>query len=70
MQGTNPKAVAAKEKKADAKEREEVQRLKQAEDEQWAAAGEGAKSKAQAKKDEQVDTSVQLAANNTHPGSC
>ena len=62
MQGNNPKAVAAKEKKADAKEREEAQKLKQSEDEQWAAAGEGAKSKAQAKKDEQVDNSVHLSS--------
>lgn len=53
-QGGNPKAVAAKERKADAKERDKVQKEKAAEDAAWAAAGDGAKSKAQAKKEEQV----------------
>jgi len=83
LQGTNSKAVAAKERKEEKKDKEDSKKSKQAsahlphhstrqrlnnvvatwrltrtymqaEDESWAAAGEGAKSKAQAKKDEQV----------------
>ena len=54
LQGINQKAAAAKEKKVESKEKEKAVKSKQAEDAEWAAAGEGAKSKAQAKKEEQV----------------
>ena len=52
--GTNPKAVEAKAKKEDVKKTKEAAAAKEQEDREWADAGEGAKSKAQAKKDEQV----------------
>lgn len=54
LQGGNPKAAAAKERKAEAKEIDKAQKVQAAEDAAWTAAGEGAKSKAQAKKEEQV----------------
>lgn len=47
--------MAAKERKAESKEKDKTVKQKQAEDAEWAAAGEGALSKAQAKKDEQVN---------------
>ena len=50
----NSKAESAKDKKEQAKQVEKVKKVKQEEDAAWAAAGDGAKSKAQAKKDEQV----------------
>ena len=50
----NSKAVAALEKKEQAKQKADSQKAKAADDADWAAAGEGAKSKAQAKKEEQV----------------
>ena len=54
LQGGNSKAVAAKERKAEVKEKDRTHKEQAAEDAAWAAAGEGSKSKAQAKKEEQV----------------
>lgn len=50
----NSKAAAAKEKKEQAKDVEKSKKAKAEEDAVWAAAGEGARSKAQSKKDDQV----------------
>ena len=52
--GANPKAVEAKEKKENVKKTKEAAAAKEQEDREWADAGDGAKSKAQSKKDEQV----------------
>lgn len=54
MKGMNSKAAAAKEKKDQAKDAEKSKKAKAEEDAAWAAAGEGSKTKAQAKKDDQV----------------
>lgn len=52
--GLNTKAEEAKAKKEEAKKGKEAAEQKQKEDQEWREAGEGAKTKAQAKKDEQV----------------
>ncbi len=51
---SNPKAVEAKGKKEDAKKGKAAAAEREEEDRAWQEAGEGAKSKAQVKKDEQV----------------
>ena len=50
----NPKAAAARDRKAETQAVKEHQQKAKAEDQYWADAGAGAKSKAQAKKDDQV----------------
>lgn len=52
--GMNSKAEEAKAKKEEAKKGKSAAEQKQKEDQEWRDAGEGAKTKAQAKKDEQV----------------
>lgn len=54
VQGMNSKAAAAKEKKDQAKDAEKTRKAKADEDAKWAAAGEGARTKSQTKKDDQV----------------
>ena len=53
----NSKAAAAKEKKDQAKDLEKSKKAKAEEDAVWAAAGDGARTKAQSKKDDQVCSS-------------
>lgn len=52
--GVNTRSVEAKTKKDDAKKGKAAAAEKEQEDRQWKEAGEGARSKAQAKKEEQV----------------
>ena len=54
--GENVKAVAATQRKADAKAAKDQVTKAREEDQYWAQAGEGSKSKAQAKKADQVQT--------------
>jgi hypothetical protein len=60
--GPNSKAVEAKAKKEDAKKSKQVAEERQKEEREWLDAGEGARTKAQAKKEEQVRFSLTLAA--------
>ena len=59
--GVNTRSVEAKTKKDDAKKGKAAAAEKEQEDRQWKEAGEGAKSKAQAKKEEQVLAGFQRA---------
>ena len=59
--GVNARSVEAKTKKDDAKKGKAAAAEKEHEDKQWKEAGEGAKSKAQAKKEEQVVAGLQRA---------
>ena len=52
--GENPKATAAKSRKAEQAAGKEAAAKAREEDQYWAEAGAGAKSKAQAKRDDQV----------------
>lgn len=58
----NPKAVESRERKANSKKESQVQEKTKAEDEFWQDAGEGAKSKASKKKDEQAKQREDAAA--------
>lgn len=58
----NEKAAAKKEAKTASKEAENRAKEKATEDARWAAAGEGARSKAQAKKDEEAAKRAEAAA--------
>ncbi|KAK9803250.1 hypothetical protein WJX73_009945 [Symbiochloris irregularis] len=60
--GENSKAVEARSRKEDNKRAASDKAATAAEDREWAAAGEGAKSKAQAKKQEQAQQREQAAA--------
>lgn len=62
--GVNTKAVEAKAKKEETQKGKTAAAEKAQEDRAWKEAGEGSKTKAQAKKDEQVGTSY-LAAQKT-----
>lgn len=67
--------MAAKERKAEVKEKDKAQKHKHAEDADWAAAGEGARTKAQAKKDDQVQDHIlaviPIAEKRSHqPSNC
>ena len=68
--GENSKAVEARVRKEETKRSANEKQKAQAEDREWAAAGEGAKSKAQAKKQDQVSFVPQvltLAAESVFP---
>ena len=54
VRGENPKATAAKSRKAEQEASKEAASKAKQEDQYWAEAGAGAKSKAQAKKDDQA----------------
>ena len=58
----NPKAVESRERRANSKKESQVQEKTKAEDEFWQDAGEGAKSKASKKKDEQAKQREDAAA--------
>lgn len=58
--GVNTRSVEAKAKKDEVKKGKAAAAEKEQEDRQWKDAGEGAKSKAQAKKEEQVLTGFQI----------
>ncbi len=51
---TNPKAEAARDRKADSKDKASAEKSKAAQDREWAEAGEGSKNKAALKKEAEV----------------
>lgn len=59
---TNEKALAARERKAAAKDSAKKNEEREKEDAYWRSAGEGAKSKAQAKKEEEAAKKAEAAA--------
>jgi hypothetical protein len=66
----NEKAQAAKDRKSSAKEAEKAAKEKAAEDRMWKEAGEGAKSKAQAKRDEEAKQRAVSSRMDVHVRTC
>lgn len=67
--GENSKAAEARAKKEEGKRAADAKQKAAADDREWAAAGEGAKSKAQAKKEEQVCSSLWQRVAGCQPAS-
>ena len=63
----NTKAVEARAKKEDSKRAADAKQKAQEEDREWSAAGDGAKTKAQAKKQDQVRSSCCLVESRLRP---